>query len=64
VTFNSLEQYLKRADPAFNPTVHGHSGLLNMVKTYDLLSLHLEEGDQWTLSLTLKTEPWAMAQGM
>lgn len=35
-----------------------------MVKTYDLLSLHLEEGDQWTLSLALKTEPWAMAQGM
>lgn len=35
-----------------------------MVKTYDLLSLHLEEGYQWTLSLALKTEPWAMAQGI
>jgi len=57
VTLNSLGQYLKRADPAFNPTVYGHSGLLNMVKTYDLLTPHLEEGGQWTVSLAPKTEP-------
>jgi len=57
VTLNSLGQYLKRADPAFNPTVYGHSGLLNMVKTYDLLTPPLEEGGQWTVSLAPKTEP-------
>ncbi len=56
VTLNTLGQYLKRADPAFSPTVYGHSGLLSMVKTYDLLTPHEEEGGQWTVSLAPKTE--------
>lgn len=56
VTLNALGQYLKRADPAFSPTVYGHSGLLSMVKTYDLLTPHAEEGGQWTVSLAPKAE--------
>ncbi|WNH49193.1 NYN domain-containing protein [Stenotrophomonas aracearum] len=56
VTLNALGQYLKRADPAFSPTVYGHSGLLSMVKTYDLLTPHEEESGQWSVSLAPKTE--------
>jgi uncharacterized protein (TIGR00288 family) len=51
VGLGSLGQYLKRTDPAFSPQTYGHSGLLNMVKTYDLLTLHQEEGGQWSVSL-------------
>ncbi len=56
VTLNSLGQYLKRADPAFNPTIYGHSGLLSMIKTYDLLNPHQEESGHWTVSLAPKTD--------
>jgi uncharacterized protein (TIGR00288 family) len=56
VALNALGQYLKRADPAFSPSVYGHSGLLSMVKTYDLLTPHEEEHGQWTVSLAPKTE--------
>lgn len=51
-----LGQYLKRTDPAFSPQTYGHSGLLNMVKTYDLLIPRQEEGGQWSVSLAPKTE--------
>ena len=50
VTLSALGQYLKRTDPAFSPQTYGHSGLLNMVKTYDLLSAR-EAGGQWWVSL-------------
>ena len=56
VALNTLGQYLKRADPAFSPSGYGHSGLLSMVKTYDLLTPHEEEGGQWTVSLAPKAE--------
>lgn len=51
-----LGQYLKRTDPSFSPQTYGHSGLLNMVKTYDLLIPRQEPGGQWSVSLTPKTE--------
>ena len=56
VGLGALGQYLKRTDPAFSPQTFGHSGLLNMVKTYDLLIPRQEEGGHWSVSLTLKTE--------
>lgn len=56
VALTSLGTYLKRADPTFNPSAYGHSGLLNMVKTYNLLATHHETGNHWTVSLAPKTE--------
>ncbi|WP_431273674.1 NYN domain-containing protein [Variovorax ureilyticus] len=51
VSLGQLGQYLKRTDPAFSPTVYGHSGLLAMVRTYDLLSSKQENGGHWSVSL-------------
>lgn len=56
-----LGQYLKRTDPAFSPQTYGHSGLLNMVKTYDLLAPQQEEGGHWSVSLQPKAEGSAEA---
>ena len=56
VTLNALGQYLKRTDPAFSPKTYGHSGLLEMIKTYDLLAAKQEEGGRWTVSLVTKSE--------
>lgn len=46
-----LGQYLKRTDPGFSPADYGHSGLLSMLKTYDLLALHKGEGGHYTVGL-------------
>jgi uncharacterized protein (TIGR00288 family) len=51
-----LGQYLKRTDPAFSPQTYGHSGLLSMVRTYDLLQLRKEEGGHWSVGLATKPE--------
>jgi hypothetical protein len=51
-----LGQYLKRTDPGFSPTIYGHSGLLDMVKTYELLALKKVEGADWTVGLAPKNE--------
>lgn len=51
VNLGALGSYLRRADPAFSPKTHGHSGLLDMVKTYDLLSVKKDEGGSWMVSL-------------
>ena len=56
VGLSALGQYLKRTDPGFSPLIYGHSGLLDMVKTYDLLSLKREEGGHWTVSLAPKND--------
>ncbi len=56
VGLGALGQYLKRTDPAFSPQTYGHSGLLNMVKTYDLLAPRQEEGGHWSVSLAQKTD--------
>ncbi|PCC98328.1 NYN domain-containing protein [Halopseudomonas pelagia] len=51
VGLGALGQYLKRTDPAFSPKTYGHSGLLDMVKTYDLLELKQEAGAGWFVVL-------------
>lgn len=56
VHLGGLGQYLKRTDPAFSPQVYGHSGLLDMLKTYDLLTVHQEPGGHWSVRLSPKVE--------
>ena len=56
VGLGALGQYLKRTDPAFTPQTFGHSGLLDMVRTYDLLVVN-DEGGGWSVSLAPQTEP-------
>jgi uncharacterized protein (TIGR00288 family) len=51
VHLGALGQYLKRTDPAFSPQTYGHSGLLDMVRTYELLALQQEAGGNWTVRL-------------
>lgn len=51
VNLSELGQYLKRTDPAFSPNLYGHSGLLDMVRTYDLLALKREPNGHWSVSL-------------
>jgi uncharacterized protein (TIGR00288 family) len=51
VNLGALGQYLKRTDPGFSPTNFGHSGLLDMLKTYDLLALKRAEGGHYTVGL-------------
>jgi uncharacterized protein (TIGR00288 family) len=54
VHLGSLGQYLKRTDPAFSPQTHGHSGLLDMLRTYDLLTVQQEPGGHWSVKLAPK----------
>ena len=51
VDLGALGQYLKRTDPAFSPKSYGHSGLLDMVRTYDLLAPQQEAEGLWSVSL-------------
>lgn len=51
VSVGGLGSYLKRADPSFSPKKYGHSGLLDMLKTYDLLKVQQESGGHWTARL-------------
>lgn len=51
VHLGPLGQYLKRTDPAFSPQTYGHSGLLDMLRTYDLLTVQQEAGNYWTVRL-------------
>jgi len=52
VALGTLGNYLKRTDPAFSPKSYGHSGLLDMVRTYDLLTAQQEVGGHWSVWLT------------
>ncbi|KQN94623.1 MULTISPECIES: NYN domain-containing protein [Stenotrophomonas] len=56
VSLGALGQYLKRTDPAFSPKLYGHSGLLDMLKTYDLLVPQQEVGGHWSASVKQTTE--------
>lgn len=56
VSLGALGQYLKRTDPAFSPQTYGHTGLLDMLKTYDLLTPIQEAGGHWTVGLAAKEE--------
>lgn len=51
VHLGQLGQYLKRTDPAFSPKTYGYTGLLDMLKTYDLLTIHKEKTGGWSVSL-------------
>lgn len=51
VSVGGLGSYLKRADPSFSLKNYGHSGLLDMLKTYDLLKVQQENGGHWTVRL-------------
>ncbi|WP_179402225.1 NYN domain-containing protein [Burkholderia guangdongensis] len=51
VHLGALGQYLKRTDPGFSPADYGHSGLLDMLKAYDLLALKKENGGHYTVGL-------------
>ncbi|MET0280731.1 MAG: NYN domain-containing protein [Steroidobacteraceae bacterium] len=51
----ALGQYLRRADPAFSHLIYGHSGLLEMVKTYDRLVVNCEEGSKWCVRVAPQT---------
>lgn len=55
VHLGTLGSYLRRADPAFSPQTYGHSGLLSMLKTYDLLHLRQEPGGHWTVAMANNT---------
>jgi uncharacterized protein (TIGR00288 family) len=59
VALGTLGQYLKRTDPGFTPTAYGYSGLLDMIKNYDLLALKKEEGGHYTLKLNPAVEAGA-----
>ncbi|MGO3987367.1 NYN domain-containing protein [Pseudomonas sp. SAS7] len=49
-----LGAYLKRTDPAFSPSLYGHSGLVDMIKTYDLLTSVMEPGGHWMVGIAAK----------
>lgn len=51
-----LGSYLRRTDPSFSPQTFGHTGLVNMLKTYDLLDLRQEPGGHWTVALASSPE--------
>ncbi len=51
VNLSALGNYLRRTDPSFTSGTYGHSGLLDMLRTYDLLKLHQEAGGHWTVQL-------------
>lgn len=56
VGLGPLGAYLKRTDPAFSPQTYGHSGLLDMIRTYDLLIAHHEPGNHWSVKVGQKQE--------
>lgn len=51
VNVSALGNYLRRTDPSFTPNTFGHSGLVDMLRTYDLLQLNQETGGHWTVKL-------------
>lgn len=53
----TLDQYLRRTNPQFSPSSFGYTGLLEMLKTYDLLSLKKEEGGHYTVKLSSEQAP-------
>lgn len=61
VIVSALGNYLKRTDPSFSPNAYGHSGLLNMVKTYDLLVASQAPGGHWLVKLAPEQSPATQA---
>ncbi len=63
VHLGGLGQYLKRTDPSFSPQTYGHSGLLDMLRTYDLLTVQQEPGGHWSVRLKPKADTNDTADG-
>lgn len=57
IGLGQLGQYLKRTDPGFAPVNYGHSGLVDMVKTYERLAVKMESGGHWTVGLHPTSDP-------
>jgi hypothetical protein len=51
VALSPLGNYLKHTDPAFSTKTYGHAGLLDMLKTYDLLETKMDGNGHWTVAL-------------
>lgn len=51
VDLGALGNYLRRTDPAFSTKAYGHSGLLDMLQTYDLLQVVREAGGHCSVRL-------------
>ncbi len=51
VELGALGNYLRRTDPGFTTKAYGHSGLLDMLRTYDLLEVVQETGGHWSVRL-------------
>ena len=51
VHLSALGQYLKRTDPAFTPAAYGHAGLVEMLRTFDLLVLTRADKGHYTVEL-------------
>jgi len=54
VDLGALGNYLRRTDPAFTTKAYGHSGLLDMLRTYDLLQLEQDAGGHWFVRLAME----------
>ncbi|MCU1132874.1 OST-HTH/LOTUS domain-containing protein [Stenotrophomonas maltophilia] len=59
VVLGTLGHYLKRTDPSFSPKAYGHSGLLDMIQTYDLLTATQAPGGHWLVRLAPQPESTA-----
>ena len=51
VDLGALGNYLRRTDSSFTTKAYGHSGLLDMLRTYDLLEVGQEPGGHWFVRL-------------
>lgn len=56
VHLGALGQFLKRTAPGFSPKTYGHSGLLDMLRTYDLLALKKAEGGHYTVAAARRND--------
>lgn len=54
VALSPLGSYLRRTYPSFSPQVYGHSGLLDMLRTYHLLALEQESNGHWSVKVAQK----------
>ena len=49
VLLTKLGQRLKDDNPLFSPKDYGHSGLLQMIRTYDLLCVEPDDRGRWVV---------------
>lgn len=55
VDLGALGNYLRRTNPDFSPKTYGHSGLLDMLRSYDLLEVQQAAQGQWRVGLAKKS---------